>query len=116
LTHSSHAWAGVVGILDIKDHIAKSTRTQNDFAAWREATPKHNELVDTILKSSLHLIVTLRTKTGYEIAQDDKGKTRVQKLGLAFVQREGLEYECCHRWRMDPGCGENWTHSVVAVA
>jgi hypothetical protein len=49
--------------------------------------------VDTILKSSLHLIVTLRTKTGYEIAQDDKGKTRVQKLGLAFVQREGLEYE-----------------------
>jgi hypothetical protein len=89
----SHAWAGVGGILDIKDHIAKSTRTQNDFAAWREATPKHNELVDTILKSSLHLIVTLRTKTGYEIAQDDKGKTRVQKLGLAFVQREGLEYE-----------------------
>jgi len=57
----SHETAGVGGILDIKDHIAKSTRTQNDFAAWREATPKHNELVDTILKSSLHLIVTLET-------------------------------------------------------
>ena len=38
-------------------------------------------------------VLIIRTKTGYEIAQDDKGKTRVQKLGLAFVQREGLEYE-----------------------
>jgi hypothetical protein len=89
----SHAWAGVGGILDIKDRIAKSSRNNNDFTAWREATPKHNELVDTILKSSRHIIATLRTKTAYEIVQEEGKKAKVTKLGLAFVQREGLDYE-----------------------
>ena len=89
----SHAWAGVGGILDIKDRIAKSSKNVNDFTAWREATPKHNELVDTILKSSCHIIVTLRTKTAYEVIQEEGKKAKVTKLGLAFVQRDGLEYE-----------------------
>jgi len=89
----SHAWAGVGGILDIKDRIAKSSKNANDFTAWREATPKHNELVDTILKSSCHIIATLRTKTAYEVIQEESKKVKVTKLGLAFVQREGLDYE-----------------------
>ncbi len=89
----SHAWAGVGGILDIKDRIAKSSRNNNDFTAWREATPKHNELVDSILKSSCHIIATLRTKTAYEVIQEERKKAKVTKLGLAFVQREGLDYE-----------------------
>ena len=89
----SHAWAGVGGILDIKDRIAKSSKNTNDFTAWREATPKHNELVDTILKSSCHIIATLRTKTAYEVIQEEGKKAKVTKLGLAFVQREGLDYE-----------------------
>ena len=89
----SHAWAGVGGILDIKDRIAKSSRNNNDFTAWREATPKHNELVDSILKSSCHIIATLRTKTAYEVIQEEGKKAKVTKLGLAFVQREGLDYE-----------------------
>jgi hypothetical protein len=89
----SHAWAGVGGILDIKDRIAKSSRNNNDFTAWREATPKHNELVDSILKCTCHVIATLRTKTAYEVTQEEGKKARVTKLGLAFVQREGLDYE-----------------------
>jgi hypothetical protein len=89
----SHAWAGVGGILDIKDRIAKSSRNNNDFTAWREATPKHNELVDSILKSTCHVIATLRTKTAYEVTQEEGRKAKVTKLGLAFVQREGLDYE-----------------------
>jgi hypothetical protein len=89
----SHAWAGVGGILDIKDRIAKSSKNTNDFTAWREATPKHNELVDTILKSSCHIIATLRTKTAYEVIQEEGKKAKVTKLGLTFVQREGLDYE-----------------------
>lgn len=89
----SHAWAGTGGILDIKDRIAKSGKNMNDFTAWREATPKHNELVDTILASSCHVIATLRTKTAYEVVQEEGKKAKVTKLGLAFVQREGLDFE-----------------------
>lgn len=86
----SHAWAGPGGVLDLQDKAAKSTR--NSFSAWREVTPLHNELVDALLGSTSHLIVTMRTKTSYEVQQDG-GKTKVMKVGLAPVQRDGLEYE-----------------------
>jgi len=86
----SHAWAGPGGVLDIQDRVAKSTR--NSFTAWREVTPQHNALVDTILASACHIIVTMRTKTAYEV-QNEGGKTKVVKVGLAPIQREGLEYE-----------------------
>jgi hypothetical protein len=86
----SHAWAGDGGILTIHDRAAKATR--NSFDAWRETTPMHNKLVDTILDSTCHVIVTLRTKTGYEVVTEN-GKTKVSKVGLQCIQREGLEYE-----------------------
>jgi hypothetical protein len=86
----SHAWAGEGGVLDIHDKISKSVR--NSFAAWREVTPQHNQLVDAMLGSSAHIIATLRSKTSYEV-QNEGNKTKVVKVGLAPVQREGLEYE-----------------------
>jgi hypothetical protein len=86
----SHAWSGPGGVLEMQDQAAKALK--NSFAAWREITPEHNRLVDTLLQSSLHVIVTMRTKTAYEVQQDG-GKTKVVKVGLAPVQREGLEYE-----------------------
>ncbi len=86
----SHAWSGPGGVLEMQDQAAKALK--NSFAAWREITPEHNRLVDTLLQTNLHLIVTMRTKTAYEVQQDG-GKTKVVKVGLAPVQREGLEYE-----------------------
>lgn len=86
----SHAWAGEGGVLDIHDKVAKSVR--NSFSAWREVTPMHNALVDAILNSPLHVIVTMRSKTAYEVINEG-GKSKVAKIGLAPQQREGLEYE-----------------------
>jgi len=86
----SHAWAGEGGVLDIHDKISKSTR--NSFGAWREVTPQHNLLVDAMLGSTAHIIATVRSKTAYEI-QSENNKPKVVKVGLAPVQREGLEYE-----------------------
>lgn len=86
----SHAWAGEGGILTIHDRTAKAVR--NSFDAWREVTPVHNQLVDAILASTCHVIVSMRTKTGYEVTSVN-GKTKVNKVGLAPIQRDGLEYE-----------------------
>jgi len=86
----SHAWSGEGGILTIHDRAAKAVR--NSFDAWREVTPQHNQLVYAILSSTCHVIVTLRTKTGYEVITEN-GKTKVSKVGLAPIQRDGLEYE-----------------------
>ena len=86
----SHAWAGPGGVLDIHDKVTKAVR--NSFTAWREVTPDHNRLVDAMLGSACHVIVTLRTKTAYEVVSEG-GKTKVAKIGLAPQQRDGLEYE-----------------------
>lgn len=86
----SHAWAGEGGLLEIHDKFAKTIG--NSFSAWREVSPLHNKLVDTILQSPAHIIVTMRSKQDYVIMQEDQ-KTIVRKVGLAPVQRDGLEYE-----------------------
>jgi hypothetical protein len=88
----SHAWTGEGGILDLHDKATAASRTGNSFMAWREVTPKHNALVDTLLGVNLHVIVTLRTKTAYDVIEDN-GKKKPVKIGLAPVQRDGLEYE-----------------------
>jgi len=89
----SHAWAGDGGILDMHDKAAAASRSGNSFAAWREVTPVHNQLVDTLLGADLHIIATMRTKTAYEVVEDERGKKAPRKIGLAPVQRDGMEYE-----------------------
>lgn len=88
----SHAWSGKGGALEMVDR-ASARSSGNKFSGWREVTPLHNELVDTMLRASLHLIVTMRAKTEYVIDEDDRGKKVPRKVGLAPVQRDGLEYE-----------------------
>ena len=87
----SHAWAGTGGILEFVD--AKAEGKGNKFAGWREATPKHNSLVDAMLQSPMHVIATMRSKTEYILVDDEKGKKVPKKVGMAPVQREGLDYE-----------------------
>lgn len=89
----SHAWSGKGGALELVDQAAKRARTPNSFGAWREVTPLHNEMVDAIIGCRAHVIATMRAKTEWVQEQDERGKTRIRKVGLAPVQRDGLEYE-----------------------
>lgn len=89
----SHAWTGRNGALELVDKAAKRNKTHSTATAWRDVTPLHNALVETILRANIHVIVTLRAKTKYVLEQDEKGKAQVKKVGLEAVQREGLEYE-----------------------
>lgn len=88
----SHAWAGDGGLLDKQGKIADRPG-QNGYAAWRSITPEHNALVDAMLTSQCHIIATMRAKQDYVIETNDKGKQAPRKVGLAPVQREGMEYE-----------------------
>ena len=90
----SHAWVGKGGILEFVDTETLRSRSRNAYTeGWRKATPLHNELVDTMISASLHLIVTLRAKMAYVLETDEKGHQVPRKIGLQPVQREGLEYE-----------------------
>lgn len=87
----SHAWAGDGGLLDKQGKMAD--RGANSFAAWRTITPEHNNLVDSMLRSPAHIIATMRAKQEYVLETNDKGKQQPKKVGMAPVQREGMEYE-----------------------
>jgi hypothetical protein len=87
----THAWAGDGGLLDKQGKMAD--RGTNSFAAWRTITPEHNNLVDAMLRSPCHIIATMRAKQEYVLETNDKGKQQPKKVGLAPVQREGMEYE-----------------------
>lgn len=89
----SHAWSGEGGLLDVHSKLTGSTRTGNSYAAWGKITPWHNRLIETMLASRCHIIATMRTKTDYAMIQNDKGRTEVRKVGLAPVQRDGMDYE-----------------------
>ncbi len=87
----SHAWAGEGGLLDQQGKIAD--KSGNSWTAWRTITPLHNQLVESILHSKCHIIATMRAKTEHVQTTDEKGKTVVKKLGMAPIQREGMDYE-----------------------
>lgn len=90
----SHAWNGSGGLLDLVESIARRKYGGNTFAAWKDATPLHTALIDTMLASKLHLIATMRSKQEYMVEKDEKsGKSTPRKVGLAPVQRDGMEYE-----------------------
>jgi KaiC/GvpD/RAD55 family RecA-like ATPase len=85
----SHAWAGEGGVMDVVDN----SRNKNKYASWAEGTKLQNQLVNAMLSCSAHLIVTMRTKMAYEQQVGSDGKKSVVKLGMAPVQRDGVEYE-----------------------
>ncbi|HQN01193.1 MAG TPA: AAA family ATPase [Candidatus Hydrogenedentes bacterium] len=88
----SHAWAGEGGLLDRHDKITKASKSGNSYTAWRDITPLHNRLIDAMLSSPLHVIATMRSKTEY-VQEESGGKKVVRKVGMAPVQREGMDYE-----------------------
>lgn len=92
----SHAWMGKDGALELVDRAKQRQKTENSFTAWRDVTPLHNALVDAILRSKLHVIGTMRSKTEYvmeEVERNGRKFTQPRKVGLAPIQRDGLEYE-----------------------
>ena len=90
----THAWAGEGGLLDKKGQIEKSGRPGvNSWTAWRDITPMHNRLVESILTSKCHVVATLRAKMEHVQEKDPTGKTVVKKIGMNPIQRDGMEYE-----------------------
>jgi hypothetical protein len=90
----SHAWNGINGVLEQVDQVTSLSRSKNAFSeGWKAMTPVHNRLIQRILGSSAHIIFTLRAKVDWVVQENDRGKKEPVKVGLAPVQREGVDYE-----------------------
>lgn len=86
----SHAWIGPGGILEMVE--AARQRSSSPFAGWRDASPMHWKLVDMILRAPIDIIATMRAKHEY-VVEEVGGKAVPRRVGLAPVQRDGIEYE-----------------------
>jgi len=96
----THAWSGEGGSLDRQGKIAD--KSGNSWQAWRQVTPEHNALVETLLQSRCHIIATMRAKTEYVQEKDERtGKQVVRKIGLAPIMRDGIEYEFTTFFELD---------------
>lgn len=93
----SHFWEGEGGVLDEVDAAAKRSGGGNSFAGWKHGTPLQRHMVDVILGLDMHVIVTMRSKMEYILTEyqgkDGKTRSRPEKVGMAPVQRAGVEYE-----------------------
>lgn len=86
----THAWSGKGGILEEVD------KRGGKFEAWKHASPLHAKFIDAILSYPGHVIVTMRSKMDYLISQTERGgkrETKIEKVGLAPVQRDDVSYE-----------------------
>lgn len=98
----SHEWNGRGGCLELADAIARAKYKGNTFAAWVDVTPRHTKLIETILNTRLNILATMRSKSDYVITKDEKtGKSTPQKVGLAAIQRDGMDYEFTLMFELD---------------
>jgi len=89
----SHVWEGEGGILE-----SVNKPGQNTFSdGWGEATPIYKKLINTILSTRCHIIITLRAKDAYVMTEylNKKGEKVMgpKNVGQAPVMRKGFGYE-----------------------
>ncbi len=90
---TTHEWNGKGGILELHESAVQKSRSKNSYTAWAEVTPLHQKFVDAILNSKCHIIASVRSKSDYVQDKNESGKTEIRKVGMASIQREGMDYE-----------------------
>lgn len=89
----SHVWAAEGGLLSKKEELdargASDRKNKNHFANWGLITKDHETFKAWLLKADIHMICTMRSKQEYAQMADGS----VKKLGMAPIQRDGMEYE-----------------------
>lgn len=85
----SHVWTFCKSEVD---RVAAQSFKNNSWAAWSKVTPRYDALIQRMIQSSSHIIVTMRAKT--ETAQiEENGRKKVIKLGMKTEMRDGIEFE-----------------------
>lgn len=90
---TTHEWNGKNGILELHEAAVQRQRTKNSYTAWAEVTPLHTAFINAILQCRCHVIASVRSKTDYVQEKNDRGQTEIKKVGMASIQREGMDYE-----------------------
>ena len=86
---SSHWWEAL-----LKHNEAEAQKAYwNSFRAWWKTTPLYDKLINHMLASPAHVIMTARKKIDYALETNDQWKAVVKKVGMKDVQRDTAMYE-----------------------
>jgi KaiC/GvpD/RAD55 family RecA-like ATPase len=96
----SLAWMGTDGALALVDKASKKF-SGNTYAAWGEVTPMQNRMTDAIQAYPGHIIVTIRSKTDFDLEKGSDGKSKPVEKGMEPIQRDGFSYIMDLEIRMD---------------
>jgi hypothetical protein len=95
LDSTSHEWEGKGGCLEL--HGQAGGRYQD----WAKVTPRHDKFINKMSSCKIPLVATMRGKDQYNMTQDEKGKSKVEKIGVGAKQRDGFEYEFTVTFMLD---------------
>lgn len=95
----THAWEGTKAIVDAagdreraRAKEAGRSANPNTFALWKDAAPMWAALMDTIMNSPAHVIVTMRSKKHYVIEEGRNGRSAPRVVGMQPEAREGTDH------------------------
>jgi hypothetical protein len=89
---STHFYQGIGGLLEIVNDAAKTRFGGNVYAGWAVGTPIQNNMIDTILRSPMHILFTIRAKQDY-LEVEKNGRKGYEKAGMELVQRNDTEFD-----------------------
>lgn len=93
----SHFWTGDGGLLELIDEIARTKYRGDSHRAWQDGGQIQQALVDSILRSKLHVLAAMRTKKDYVretyTDKDGREKTKIRAAGTKTIQRDEFDYE-----------------------
>jgi len=89
---STHFYSGSGGLLEIVNDVAKTRFGGNQYAGWSVGTPIQNNMIDTIIRSPMHIIFTIRAKQEH-IETEKNGRKFYEKAGMEYIQRGDTEFD-----------------------
>lgn len=87
-------------LLELQNKFTEADPRKNSYTSWAKITPLHNDFKNAILQAPVHVISTVRKKQEH-VMVNENGRTRVEKLGLADITRDGWDYEVTVNFNLD---------------
>ena len=95
----THFWSKKGGILEQKT--LADSKGGNSYTNWNIYTSKFNDMIDTLLESPKHILITARAKSDTVMVENAKGKLEPKTYGLKPELRDGFEFECDFTFNVD---------------
>lgn len=90
----SHAWQGKDGVLETVDAVGGNSKFTS---GWKVGSPMQTKFVESVLQCPAHVIATMRTKVEYVLEKQQNRRGEMvdvpKRIGMAPIQRDGIEYE-----------------------